>query len=234
MSERTISLIVQGSGIKGDVLRKIHQSLGPDRDEKCRVTALEAPEPDPIHDALTPPSSACVEVIGDIVVMGPVLAELSGQNSLYLSLSTASAYRLQPARLFCAALAERLVIDKDCLQNMELAIHEAVVNGVVHGNLGIPSGGREDIEQFMEFCQKIETGLLDHAVNARPIEIGAWWDEGKIMVAIRDSGPGYHPDENAVEPMNRKSGRGLGLIRSLADDVEIADGGCRVVMRFPL
>jgi anti-sigma regulatory factor (Ser/Thr protein kinase) len=61
------------------------------------------------------------------------------------------------------------------------------------------------------------------------VQITAWADEDTVQVAVRDLGSGLHPNPD------REGGRGLAVIRSVADRVFIAstEFGVEVVMTFP-
>jgi serine/threonine-protein kinase RsbW len=111
---------------------------------------------------------------------------------------------LLPSQLPVAALghtiAETLAglagLGEEEALNFALAVHEALVNGMKHGNRLDPSKTVE-----LEFQMKGE----------------------KLMARIRDQGdgfdPGSAPDPTAEENLLRTSGRGLLMIRSYVDEV---------------
>lgn len=85
--------------------------------------------------------------------------------------------------------------EQECL-DLCLAVREAAVNGMTHGN-GLGSD--------------------------RPVEVVFRIRSGKLRVEIRDRGKGFDPDSvqdpTAPENVCRSSGRGLLLIRSFVDGV---------------
>ena len=178
--------------------------------------------------ALAPPVAACVEVSGGLV------PDLSGMvlDGLYLNLSTMTAYGLEPAHHFCEALATRVELSEKTRQLMELALHEALVNAMVHGNLEIGPIAKDSLEDFIQFCQLIETRLAESSFGPRRVVMHARWLGETVDVVIEDVGRGYDPDAVDEVDLSKKSGRGLFLIRDIARDVSIEDGGRRLVMRF--
>lgn len=105
-------------------------------------------------------------------------------------------------------------LDDDSLHWVSVAIRECVINAIKHGNQNDASK-----HVFVEF----ETA--DHA----PVP--------EIMIRVRDQGAGFDPDlvANPLDPANilKSSGRGIFLIRSFMDDVQlrrVPEGGMEVRM----
>jgi anti-sigma regulatory factor (Ser/Thr protein kinase) len=92
---------------------------------------------------------------------------------------------------------------------VDLALQEALANGIRHGAKNDPS----------KFIQCV--------VSTDP--------SGEIVVVVRDPGTGFDPAQvaNPLEGDNilKSSGRGVFLINQLMDDVAFADGGREVQMR---
>ena len=92
---------------------------------------------------------------------------------------------------------------------VELALQEAVANGIRHG-----CGGDASKElQCSVTCD----------------------DAGEVMITVRDPGTGFDPTKvaNPLDPDNllKSSGRGIFLINGLMDEVQFADGGRELQMR---
>ena len=104
------------------------------------------------------------------------------------------------------ALGEALAVDEQTLYNIRLAVTEACTNVVVHA---YPDG---------------EEGQL---------EILATLQEEKLVVVVRDEGPGIGP-----RPDSPGLGLGLPLIASLTESVQLGrddeDERTEVCMTFPL
>jgi serine/threonine-protein kinase RsbW len=105
-------------------------------------------------------------------------------------------------------------LDDDSLHWVSVAIRESVINAIKHGN-------QNDTTKhvFVEF----ET-VEDAAVP-------------ELMIRVRDQGPGFDPElvANPLDPENllKSSGRGIFLIRSFMDDVQLRrapEGGMEIRM----
>lgn len=96
------------------------------------------------------------------------------------------------------------------LENVQLALHEALMNAILHGNHGDP-------EKHVRLCVAIQEG-------------------GGILIVVKDSGSGFDPsklpDPTMGENIFREGGRGVYLIQQLMDQVEYKFGeGTALIMR---
>lgn len=98
---------------------------------------------------------------------------------------------------------------EDDIMKVDLALQEALANGIRHG-------AKNDPSQFIQ-C----------VVSTDPT--------GELVIVVRDPGAGFDPSQVAnpleAENMLKSSGRGVFLINQLMDDVAFADGGREVQMR---
>ncbi len=96
-------------------------------------------------------------------------------------------------------LATRAGLNAEAGLDMALAVREAVINAMKHGNRLDP---------------------------ARTVELEMTLGEAAMTVAVRDQGEGFDPsataDPTAAGNVMRTSGRGLLLIRSYVDEVGFA------------
>jgi serine/threonine-protein kinase RsbW len=118
---------------------------------------------------------------------------------------------LETADVLAGHLASTAGFDLDSSLAIQTALHEALLNAIVHGN-------DED-----------ETRRVTVELAARA---------GGLDVRVRDEGPGFDPtrvpDPLAPENLSKSSGRGLFLMRMLMDEVAfrcLSDGGMEVTMR---
>ena len=118
---------------------------------------------------------------------------------------------LEAAGELVGHLAATAGFDLDSSQAIQVALHEALVNAIVHGN-------DED-----------ETRRVNVELAARA--------DG-LAVRVRDEGRGFDPsrvpDPLAPESLCKPSGRGIFLMRMLMDEVafrQLANGGMEVTMR---
>ncbi len=101
--------------------------------------------------------------------------------------------------------------EEEKLGDVELALHEALANAILHGNESDPN--RKVVVAC--FC-----------------ECGA--DTGLLLV-VKDEGSGFDPnqvpDPTAAEVVYSNHGRGIFLMRHLMDEVRHLGGGCEVELR---
>ncbi len=105
-------------------------------------------------------------------------------------------------------------LDEDGLHALGIAVREAVVNGIKHGN---ECDERKRV--------RVEYAVVHNAVQRR------------VVVRVRDEGHGFEieglADPLALENVGLTSGRGILLIRSFMDDVEVrrvTGGGTEITM----
>jgi serine/threonine-protein kinase RsbW len=105
-------------------------------------------------------------------------------------------------------LAARSGCSKDGLQDVEIAVREALANAARHGNGRLPQ---------------------------RRIFLRCYAGKGAgIVIAVRDEGTGFDPatvpDPRAEDRKELPHGRGLLIMRTLMDRVEYRRGGREVVL----
>jgi CheY-like chemotaxis protein len=101
-----------------------------------------------------------------------------------------------------------------------IALEEALLNAMIHGNLEVSSELRgEDDEAYFRL---VKDRAQQPPYCNRSVRIMASLDGNRAVFAIRDDGPGFDascvPDPTLPENMHRAHGRGLLLIRTFFDD----------------
>lgn len=116
-------------------------------------------------------------------------------------------------------LVERLVedvcevfsVNEDCYGNILIAVTEAVNNAIYHGNEGNPN---------------------------KHIKIGFESGDKNIQFSVADEGNGFDYDglPDPTDPINidKPQGRGVFLMKHLADKVEFNNNGQEVLLTFNL
>jgi len=114
------------------------------------------------------------------------------------------------AEELASAAAARAGFDEDDLMRIGMAVRETMVNAVAHGN-------RYNANKKVRFSLS-----LSH---------------GRFTIVVADEGEGFDfeglPDPLAPENLMRTSGRGIFLIRSFMDDVQLRrldSGGTEVTL----
>lgn len=102
-------------------------------------------------------------------------------------------------------------VNEDYYGNILIALTEAVNNAIHHGNKSNPTK-----EVFVEFQA----------------------DETVLSFIVEDEGPGFDfnnlPDPTDPQNIEKPHGRGVFLMRNLADEIEFSDDGSKVKMGFNL
>ena len=93
--------------------------------------------------------------------------------------------------------------------DIEIALREALLNAVIHGN-------RENPNKHVHLTVRCSA-------------------DGEVWIAIQDEGAGFDsrciPDPTAAEFLMSSHGRGIYLMRALMDEVSFEEGGTVVHMR---
>lgn len=122
--------------------------------------------------------------------------------------------------------------DRDRLQ-IGMALDEALVNAMHHGNLEVDSRLRES-EDETKYYELIRSRKGVSPFCHRRVRIEAEFSEKHICVQISDDGRGFDPkaipDPSCDENLHKVSGRGLFLIRSFMDQVAHNSEGNQITM----
>lgn len=108
-------------------------------------------------------------------------------------------------------ICEKNSIQQDCFGNILIAVTEAVNNAIIHGNQNV-------------FDKKVTINT-----KIKPTE---------LIFEITDEGSGFPyenlPDPTAPENIEKENGRGIFLMRALADKVDFENNGSKVTLAFSL
>ncbi|MFI5134457.1 MAG: ATP-binding protein [Chitinophagales bacterium] len=112
---------------------------------------------------------------------------------------------------FVEALKTDLGLSEEMEANVLVSLSEAVNNAIIHGN-------KSDTSKSVSIKMNKEGNVL--------------------LFSVEDEGEGFDPtsvkDPTAPENIDKPSGRGIFLMRNLADKIEYAKGGRRVIITFSL
>jgi anti-sigma regulatory factor (Ser/Thr protein kinase) len=125
--------------------------------------------------------------------------------------------------------------DESRADRLVLALHEALTNSVVHGNLELSSDLKEHGDTA--FAEALAARAADAAFGERTVDVEARYDGECCCWALTDQGPGFdvagvlrraeEPDEEAFL---RASGRGILMMMAFLDDVRYEAGGRRALL----
>lgn len=106
---------------------------------------------------------------------------------------------------------DKYALDDDIYGNIMIAVIESVNNAIVHGN---------------------------NADKQKNVDLSLFLDEEQIRFIIKDEGNGFNindlPDPTAPENLERTGGRGIFLMKHLADEVSFENDGQKVELTFYL
>jgi len=122
--------------------------------------------------------------------------------------------------------------DETAVLQVAVALREAIVNAIVHGNLEVSS---ELLESGGSgFAELVEKRKKEAPFRDRRAVVLARYAPGEVTYTITDEGPGFDPstlpDATDVENLEKASGRGLMLIRMFMDEVTFNAKGNEISM----
>jgi CheY-like chemotaxis protein len=124
-----------------------------------------------------------------------------------------------------------LVDDSERLR-VGVALEEALVNALFHGNLGVSSELKQEDDRA--FHRLAEQRRIQPPYSDRRIYVTARLTPGQAEISVRDEGEGFNPatlpDPTDPANMERASGRGLLLIRTFMDEVRHNPAGNQITM----
>jgi anti-sigma regulatory factor (Ser/Thr protein kinase) len=164
------------------------------------------------------------------------------QGGYVVLLTAANAWRLDLANTLIEAAVRRWPDLTERRDSLRLALHEAVVNALLHGCLRVPPHLRDTPEGWVKHSQEIEAALADPERGSRPVLVTLVAGSDGWVAQVADRGPGFVAPQDqeaaAVPPAELHvlaRGRGLAMIRAACDRVVWHDDGRRVelTMAYP-
>ncbi|MEI6558344.1 MAG: ATP-binding protein [Rhodospirillaceae bacterium] len=186
---------------------------------------------DQVTAYLTPPYSAWIEVaaLADQPILD--LVQRATDTDLYASFTTITANRLDLAGEILLAITAQRPLSETCRDNIELALHEALCNALLHGNLQMEGIGDLSVEALERFSTNLVRRISDPELANRRVDVVCGFCDDALTIDVVDQGCGFEP-----KPMGepKASGRGFELIGASCQSFRLLEGGRRVSMRFPL
>ena len=193
-----------------------------------------------VSEALKPPSIGGIDInpfTSDQEIAAYVLscADLGG---IILSTTSNNFLNHELLPLFVERAIEGLAIPKDNLALVKTALNEALQNGIVHGNFKLSTSDLTTIDDFIEFETAIKERANIPEYGLKKLLLRSWHNEQGVYFSIIDEGDGFDFENStkpyALQPLssNKKSNRGLLIIKEIADHVEQCMNGRCLTMRF--
>ncbi len=136
-------------------------------------------------------------------------------------------------------LKDKAVLCGACHQTrankLMLALHEALTNSVIHGNLELSSDLKESSNN--DFAEALAQRAADPCYGSRLVDVHVSYDGERCHWILTDQGKGFDVERvleraaaNEEPELMLASGRGILLMRSFLDDVRYELGGRRAVL----
>ncbi|MFO0809591.1 MAG: ATP-binding protein [Gemmataceae bacterium] len=129
-------------------------------------------------------------------------------------------------------IAPLQLCDQNGLIRIGVALEEAVLNAMYHGNLEVSSQLRQDDERL--FASLVADRRLRSPYRDRKLHIVAALTAECARFTVADEGPGFDPatlpDPTDPNNLDRIGGRGLLLIQTFMDEVRFNERGNRITL----
>lgn len=137
-----------------------------------------------------------------------------------------------------AELSRLGICDETGLIQVGVALREAMVNAIVHGNLEVSSKLLDESTaeggSGTAFADLVAERRQKDPWRTRRVSVSARYEPGEVTYRIEDEGPGFDPtslpDPTDAANLERLHGRGLMLMRMFMDEVTHSPTGNAVTM----
>lgn len=149
-------------------------------------------------------------------------------------------FRLGPDPKFIAPLLSYLdemltllnICDATEGMRVGVALQEAILNAIYHGNLEVSSALRQDDETI--YHDLVKERAQQDPFQKRRVHVDVAISPAEATYVIRDEGPGFDPsqlpDPTDPEQFEKVGGRGLLLIRTFMDQVRHNEKGNEITL----
>jgi len=187
---------------------------------------------DNLAAALALPTVACIETVFGQTDPTP-------NSDLTLKLTSSTFFDdSDPVTVFVESLIERGWLDPERRSDALLALHEALANAIIHGNLAIAGGNAETAEDFKNQGRLIVERLGTPSYGNLPVTLSAVRVPEGITITVQDCGSGFKAPASPQDSDDQdvgvlaKRGRGIGLIRLSSDSMFHEDNGRRLILFY--
>ncbi len=165
------------------------------------------------------------------------LDTIKSKNKIGFLLTCPVIYSCNVAQNITNTLQQFIILPSKQQESIHFALHESIVNGLIHGNLQINSSMRQSARDFIEYARLLHDRLNDPSYAQKSISVIASWTPKKLEIKIRDEGAGYASSVPTIKQsttMQHKTGRGIRIIAGAADSCTIEDFGREITLSFLL
>lgn len=170
-----------------------------------------------------------------IGVGGDYVSYLSGQADarLELTLQLRAFYMFEITQSIVFFVTHVMRASDEHSSDIATAIHEAVMNAMVHGNMGIHSK-YADLTGMEDFYQMVESQFSQDSYLEKDVHITMAYSPEYVVVSISDQGKGYEPGhvKSAGEASHELHGRGLQIIKETTSSFSVSEDGRTIHLSF--
>jgi CheY-like chemotaxis protein/anti-sigma regulatory factor (Ser/Thr protein kinase) len=155
-------------------------------------------------------------------------------DNLYFEFSIRNDRSVVPAvvRRLSDAVVEVGLCDRPGAVRVGVALEEAIINAIVHGNLEVSSDLRQEDES--RYGSEIDTRRAWPTFSSRRVRVTARVSGSEGVFVVQDDGPGFDvsrvPDPTDEANVMRAGGRGILLMRAFMTSVHFNEAGNRVTL----
>lgn len=118
---------------------------------------------------------------------------------------------------------------------LRLAVQEALLNALEHGNLELDSKWKEDLgkDGIDKFSMMRRERLSDPLYANRMVLLTSTFDGKRLEISVKDQGQGFLNLSHAPTPVSQNlscSGRGMTLMTNAVDEVRFSKNGSEVTL----
>ena len=122
---------------------------------------------------------------------------------------------------------------QDC-EELGLALRELLLNAIEHGNLGFGYAEKSRSLDAGDWKQRVTERQRQSEYADRQIEVCSTWERDRVVIVIRDEGPGFDwrdlPDPTDPDNLLVAHGRGVLMARLSVDSLRYNDAGNEVTI----
>ncbi len=144
-------------------------------------------------------------------------------------------YTLPLIDLLTEKVAHIGICNQSELMNIRLALDEALVNAIIHGNLEITSQSKgTTLDELVSFNQLVKDRSQQLPFKERRVKVSTHLSPDSVLFSIEDEGKGFDwqmiPESFEDVEILANHGRGLILIRAFMSKVEFNEKGNKITL----
>ncbi|WP_278405249.1 fused response regulator/phosphatase [Pseudoalteromonas ruthenica] len=113
-----------------------------------------------------------------------------------------------------------------------ILLSEAYNNALEHGILGLDSALKADDDGFLQYYSEREQRLSELTEGEICLRVCYQPQQRTLLLSVTDSGAGFSFEPSAGSQLQQSYGRGIELLKELAEDVEYNQAGNEIRIRY--